>query len=242
MDFLVKKIIDTGIADVNSLTQDSGTIYTFLNPVSYLDARKNRGLYANFDGIFADGSLLTSFIRIIHKKKVKRYSFDMTSVAPILFTYAIEANKSIYLVGSKQEEIEKAQQILTIHYPKLNIIGIRNGYFSSDEEINEEIENILKIKPDFVIVGMGAIRQEQFLLNMKNKGFSGIGFTCGGFLHQTSNNIINFYPRWIDNMNIRFLYRMYKEKHTRIRYLKAAFYFPVFFLVDCFLQGSNSKT
>lgn len=241
MDFLVKKIIDTGTVDLNSLSKNNGTIYTFLNPVSYLDARKNRELYANFDGIFADGSLLTSFIRVIHQKKVKRYSFDMTSVAPILFKHATEADKSVYLVGSKQEEIEKAKQILTIHYPQLNIIGIRNGYFSSDQEINEEIRNILEVKTDFVIVGMGAIRQEQFLLKLKNKGFSGIGFTCGGFLHQTSNNIINFYPKWIDKMNIRFLYRMYKEKHTRMRYLKAAFLFPIFFLVDCIHQNTIPK-
>ena len=53
----------------------------------------------------------------------------------------------------------------------------------------------------------------------------GIGFTCGGFIHQTANNEIEYYPLWIDRMNLRFVYRMYKEKHTRKRYVQVTFYF-----------------
>ena len=47
---LVFKIIDTELTSL-SLCR----IYTFLNPVSYLIARKNKGLFNQFDGIFADG-------------------------------------------------------------------------------------------------------------------------------------------------------------------------------------------
>ena len=57
--------------------------------------------------------------------------------------------------------------------------------------------------------------QEQFLIKVKRIGYQGIGFTCGGFIHQTSKNEIDYYPAWIDKINLRFIYRMYKEKHTR---------------------------
>mgnify|MGYP000060826451 CR=1 FL=1 len=56
-------------------------------------------------------------------------------------------------------------------------------------------------------------------------GYQGIGFTCGGFVHQTAMNRMHYYPNWVDKMNLRFVYRMYKEKHTRTRYLQAAFLF-----------------
>lgn len=36
---------------------------------------------------------------------------------------------------------------------------------------------------------------------------------------------IEYYPLWIDRMNLRFVYRMYKEKHTRKRYVQAALLF-----------------
>jgi N-acetylglucosaminyldiphosphoundecaprenol N-acetyl-beta-D-mannosaminyltransferase len=90
------------------------------------------------------------------------------------------------------------------------------------------------VKPDIVIVGMGAIAQERFLLGLKQAGFSGKGFTCGGFIHQTASNKIDYYPRWVDKLNLRFLYRMLKESYTRQRYAKAAFLFPVRFLAEKF--------
>lgn len=211
-------------------------IYTFLNPVSYLDASKQASLFENFDGIFADGSLLVKAIKILYGEKVERRSFDMTSLAPQLFDFAEKNQKNIYIIASKQEEVEKACKIFKERYPKLNIIGYRNGYFINEKEKEEAIKNIIKINPDFLIVGMGAITQEKFLLKAKQEGFKGIGFTCGGFIHQTANNEIDYYPEWVDKYNIRFLYRMYKEKHTRKRYLKAGLVFPWVFLKDRFFN------
>ena len=89
---------------------------------------------------------------------------------------------------------------------------------------------IVELNPDFLIVGMGALMQEKFLLKVKKMGYQGIGFTCGGFVHQTAMNRMHYYPNWVDKMNLRFVYRMYKEKHTRTRYLQAAFLFPVRFI------------
>lgn len=105
-----------------------------------------------------------------------------------------------------------------------------NGYFSSDAEMNKEASHIVELNPDFLIVGMGALMQEKFLLKVKKMGYQGIGFTCGGFVHQTAMNRMHYYPNWVDKMNLRFVYRMYKEKHTRTRYLQAAFLFPVRFI------------
>jgi N-acetylglucosaminyldiphosphoundecaprenol N-acetyl-beta-D-mannosaminyltransferase len=168
-------------------------------------------------------------------KKVVRRSFDMTSLAPQLFNYASSSRKSIYIVASKQSQIERAVEIFLEKYPDLIIKGYRNGYFQTDDERLQEYNYIIKeIKPDIVIVGMGTIVQERFLLGLKKSGFSGKGFTCGGFIHQTASNKIDYYPRWVDKLNLRFLYRMLKESYTRQRYAKAAFLFPVRFLAEKF--------
>lgn len=207
-------------------------IYTFLNPVSYLYALDNKDLFGQFDGIFADGSILVSAIKIVYGEKITRRSFDMTSMAPLLFDYAENNGKSIYIVASKQDEVEKAVGIFKERYPKLDIIGYRNGYFSSEEEMDIEAKRIVDINPDFVIIGMGVIMQERFLIKVKKAGFKGIGFTCGGFIHQTAKNEIKYYPEWVDRMNVRFLYRMYKEPHTRKRYIQAALLFPARFIYE----------
>lgn len=227
---LVNQILQTEQWIISELFETKNRIYTFLNPVSYLTALENRSLFEQFDGIFADGSLLVSAIRLLYGKRVTRRSFDMTSIAPELLNYLMKSRKTLYIVASGQEQVECAAKIFREQYPELRIAGFRNGYFFSDAEMNKETSHIVELNPDFLIVGMGALAQERFLLKVKEMGYQGIGFTCGGFIHQTAKNQIHYYPEWIDKMNLRFVYRMYKEKHTRKRYVQAALLFPARFI------------
>lgn len=227
---LVNQILQTEQWMLSELFETRNKIYTFLNPVSYLTALENRPLFEKFDGIFADGSLLVSAIRLLYGKRVTRRSFDMTSLAPELLNYLMKNHKTLYIVASNQEQVECAVKIFKEQHPQLQIAGFRNGYFSSNAEMGREASHIVELNPDFLIVGMGTLMQEKFLLKVKERGYQGIGFTCGGFIHQTAKNQIHYYPKWIDKMNLRFVYRMYKEKHTRKRYIQAALLFPARFI------------
>ena len=214
-----------------------GSIYTFLNPVSYLDAIKHKGLFTQYDGIFADGGLLVKAVKFFYGKTIQRRSFDMTSLAPLLFDYAQDNGKSIAIVASKQESIEQAVKILIAKYPKLSILYFRNGYFNTNEEKMSTVHKIVLLEPDFLIVGMGIVKQEDFLLKVKDAGYLGVGFTCGGFIHQIAKDKAEYYPEWIDKHGLRFIYRMYKEPHTRYRYFKTAFVFPIIFLRERLSKG-----
>lgn len=229
---LVRKIVFTEQITLTDILSKKEEIYTFLNPVSYLTALDNKELFARFDGIFADGSILVAAIKLVYGKDVTRRSFDMTSLAPELLSYAEANNRSVYIVASQQEQVEKAVGIFKERYPELMVAGYRNGYFASEKEQDEEARHIIEVNPDFLIVGMGALMQERFLLKVKDSGYRGIGFTCGGFIHQTAKDEIDYYPAWADKLNLRFVYRMYKEKHTRKRYLQAAFLFPARFICE----------
>lgn len=229
---LVSKIISTESFSVNQIFENRGKIYTYLNPVSYLTALDNKELFSQLDGIFADGGLLVKAIKMVYGKQVTRRSFDMTSMAPELFAYVAKHGKTIYIVASKQEQVEKAVEIFRERYPKVKFAGYRNGYFANEDEMEQEAKHIMELNPDFLIVGMGALMQEKFLLKVKNAGYQGVGFTCGGFIHQTAKNEIDYYPEWVNRMNVRFIYRMYKEPHTRKRYLQAALVFPTRFICE----------
>ena len=231
---LIDKIIQTETRGESSILQQNGMIYSFLNPVSYLDALKHKELFRQMDGLFADGSLLVAAIKLCYGVKVTRCSFDMTSLAPKLLSYASKNGKSVYIVASKQEQVERAVNIIQDEYKGINIIGYRNGYFANEEEKDKEAKHITELNPDFVIVGMGAIMQEKFLLKVRKAGYQGVGFTCGGFIHQTARGEADYYPAWVDRMNIRFLYRMWKEPHTRKRYFMAGLIFPIRFVWERF--------
>ena len=184
------------------------------------------------DGIFADGSLLVGAIRLVYGKRVTRRSFDMTSMAPEVLTYANEHGMSVCVIATRQEMLEKTISIFASQYPNIVWKGCRNGYFATRMEMEEEARKIAKSDPDYLIVGMGIKMQERFLLMCKQAGYKGIGFTCGGFIHQTSKDEIDYYPAWVDKTNLRFLYRMWKEPHTRKRYIMAGLLFPIRFIAE----------
>lgn len=230
MSVLVSKILSTETLSANQIFEGGGKVYTFLNPVSYLTAMDNMELFSQMDGIFADGGLLVKAIKLVYGRRVTRRSFDMTSMAPELFAHAAEHGKSVYVVASRQGQVERAVEIFRERYPEVKFAGYRNGYFASEEEMEREARRIAELRPDYLIVGMGALMQETFLLKVKRAGYQGIGFTCGGFIHQTSNDEMDYYPAWVDKTNLRFLYRMWKEPHTRKRYLVAGLLFPARFI------------
>lgn len=70
---LIRKIVDTeAVADY---LEQRGRMYTYLNSVSYLTALKEKALFDQMDGVFADGSLLVGAIRLVDGKKVTEFEY-----------------------------------------------------------------------------------------------------------------------------------------------------------------------
>jgi UDP-N-acetyl-D-mannosaminouronate:lipid I N-acetyl-D-mannosaminouronosyltransferase len=66
---------------------------------------------------------------------------------------------SFYLIGSKEEVIQETIARLKREFPKIKIVGYRNGYLKEgDTEILKK--DIQVKKPDFVFVAMGSPKQE----------------------------------------------------------------------------------
>lgn len=212
-----------------------GSVYTCVNPYSYHLVRHNWDVYNSMDGLFVDGFFMCSLIRLLWGVKVPRLSFDMVGMATDLFHRLDKTNETIYFIGSKQDCLESSLKNIRAHYPNMTVVGYRNGYFDSDEQKMEEIRHIIEVNPDFVIVGMGSPLQEKFALALKDKGYKGIVFTCGGFLHQTADRI-NYYPEWVNKYNLRALYRIYREKGMIRRLYNVLIQFPSLFFWDSMLS------
>ena len=86
---LISHILRTNLRGLDNLFMDKGKIYTFLNPVSYLMALDRKDLFGQFDGIFADGSILVAAIRLLYGITVKRRSFDMPCIQSFCISYHI---------------------------------------------------------------------------------------------------------------------------------------------------------
>lgn len=208
---------------------DGPVLVTYLNPYSYLIARKEISLLQQFDEVHADGIVLVLFLRWFGVARVRRISFDMSSFAPQLFEKAVHKRYRIYLIGATSEEIAAAAARIQQAFPALRIDGFRDGYFENEKERKRVLESIVSSAPDIVICGMGTPLQERFLADLRAAGWSGSGYTCGGFFHQSAHRL-HYYPVWIDRLNLRWAYRIYREPKLLKRY---GWEYPKF--VWCFL-------
>lgn len=194
---------------------------TFLNPY-YIECLKNRtDLYSKFDYICSDGFLPIWLNKFFCKQSRSfRISFDMTSLAKIVFDNI--GQHRVYFIGSKQADMDSFINIISSSYPKMKICGYHHGYIKG--QYDDIIIQILKSEPSVVIIGMGAPMQDEFAVLLNERGFRGTIYTCGGFFHQTTNNL-NYYPNFINKFNLRWIYRMFKEPYVIKRVL---FYYPIF--------------
>lgn len=210
-----------------------GRVYTCVNSFSYHIVRRNSDLYDSMDGLFVDGMTMCWLINLLWNRRIPRLSFDMTGMAADLFAYldSPENTRSVYFIGTKQEILEKTISRFRAEYPDMVIAGYRNGYFEDSHDRDEAIRAIVERDSDFTVVGIGSPLQERFALDLKNAGYRGVVFTCGGFLHQSARRI-NYYPEWVDKLKLRAFYRLFHEKGMFPRLYNVLLEFPVLFTYD----------
>ncbi|HCX56675.1 MAG TPA: glycosyl transferase [Sphingobacterium sp.] len=200
-------------------------IHSFVNPYSMSLLEENFSVANGIDYWYIDGISLVNKINKIFGKRYNRTSFDNTSVAPRVFRFAKNNKLKLGIVGTKQEYIEKAINRIENGF-SVKVSYFRNGYFADEKERNDCINAIIEAEIDIVVVGMGTPYQELFLIDLSLQGWSGYGFTCGGYLHQLARKE-KYYPLFFDKLNIRWLFRILDEPRLLKRY---AIDYPLFFL------------
>ena len=203
----------------NTAEFEEARVVTFLNPYSLLKILESNTNLNSFDKICIDGIALKKFLEFVYRdSKIERLSFDFTSVANLVFEKAAAKKEVGYILGSDQESNSAFLAKITEMFPGITIEG-RSGYFDNNGEMSNLLRSVAESNFDFVVVGMGAVKQEEAAITLIDLGFKGRVYTCGGFIHQTAASGGEYYPSWIDKCNLRFAYRMYKEPSTVRRYL-----------------------
>ncbi|SJL23420.1 WecB/TagA/CpsF family glycosyltransferase [Porphyromonas gingivalis] len=117
--------------------------------------------------------------------------------------------KSFYLVGGKPEVIEETIQKLKKDFPRINIVGYRDGYLKgNDDEVL--IEDIAEKKPDVVFVAMGSPKQELLMERMQRVHPEAIYQGLGGSFDVYTGRVERA-PEWWIRHNLEFAYRLIKQ-------------------------------
>lgn len=126
-----------------------------------------------------------------------------------LVKLSVDKGYSVYLLGAKQEVVEKTAEVLCEKYSGLNICGFRNGYFSRDDwrDISEELN---RLNPDFIFVGITSPLKEYLIEYLQNNGNKGVFMGVGGSFDVISGNIARA-PVWMQEHNLEWLFRVSQE-------------------------------
>ena len=127
-----------------------------------------------------------------------------------------ESGKSVFLFGSKPGIADKAAENLKDKYKGLVIAGTADGYFKDDGPI---IDQINKTKPDFLMVCLGAPKQEYWMAKNAGKLDVGIMAGLGGSLDVFAGTVARAPLTW-QKLHLEWLFRLLKEPRRIKRMIK----------------------
>ena len=83
---------------------------------------------------------------------------------------------------------------------------------------NQTGGSINNVNPEVILIGMGAPQQDFMIEEIIKSGWRGLIFSCGGYFHQVADsNKTNYYPHFINKLNLRWAFRIIKEPKKMIK-------------------------
>lgn len=126
---------------------------------------------------------------------------------------------SHYFYGSTEETLGKLRQVLAERYPGVRIAGMYSPPFRTmtEEEDQKIVAQINDSDADFIWVGLGAPKQENWMAAHQGK-VSGLMVGVGAAFDYMAGNIQRA-PQWMQNCNLEWLYRLLQDpKRLFMRY------------------------
>lgn len=194
-----------------------------LNPEILTLSQKDPGLKSaiqNATMVVPDGIGITWAVKRLYSLEIQR--IPGIELAEALINICAQEGLSIFFLGAKPGVSQLVEAFFRNKYPSLKILGIQHGYFSEGEQ-KEVIDQIKKVSPDLVIVGMGAGKQEKFLSSLPFDSYR-LGIAVGGSL-DIWGGIKKRAPSWMRKAGFEWLYRLFKEPGRSIRILKTIPFF-----------------
>lgn len=212
------------------LETDKHNIIITPNPEIVMLAQKDKELFKiinKADLVVADGIGLVIASRLLKNKLPER-----VAGADLVQTFLSTAKNgtTIYLLGSKDGVAKKAAQNINKKHKNISVVGYHSGYFSQNSE-KLILDEIIKLKPNVVLVGLGAPKQEKWIY--KHHKLLPCGFSIGvGGVIDIYAGVVKRAPILFIALNLEWFYRLL----TNPKRIKRLGSIPIFFLKILFIK------
>jgi N-acetylglucosaminyldiphosphoundecaprenol N-acetyl-beta-D-mannosaminyltransferase len=168
-----------------------------------------RSFISSADIVDADGMSLVLATRLLCRYPLKE-RVATTDFIHEAASAAVNTGLKFFFFGAAPGVAIKAAKNLRAVHPGLQIVGIRDGYFSSKDEFNL-CNDVLASGADVLWVGLGSPLQESFAIRNRER-LAGLGWirTCGGLFDHHSGSVARA-PTWMQNCGLEWLHRAVRE-------------------------------
>ncbi len=151
-----------------------------------------------------------------------------------LFEVGNKRGYKFYFLGAEKGVSERAKEKILKKFPGINIVGVHHGYLQ-EEENKRVINDIIRKKPDILLVGMGVPKQEKWIYKNLNMLQVPVCIGVGGSFDVLSGKLPRA-PKWMQKGGIEWVYRVLKEPKRIKRVIKIPY-----FLLLIFLKGISVR-
>ncbi len=125
-----------------------------------------------------------------------------------LLAMASRRGYPVFLLGARQEVVEKAVKVLQEQYSQLEIAGFHHGYFWDDEEA--VIDAVRASGARLLFVAISSPKKENFINKWKER--LGVDFVMGvGGTFDVVAGKVKRAPEWMQKSGLEWLYRVIQE-------------------------------
>ncbi len=221
IDYSSLKLINLQLIKLAKERKAKAAFVTYLNAYNLnlsLGNKEYLEILKEADLVYADGWGVVLVARIFGQRLPERLTtkdfFDG-------FCKLVERKKiSLFLLGGEEKVISKMVKVLRNKFPQIDIKGWQNGFFKDGEE-NRILDKINRLKPDFLIIGMGSPEQEKWLYKNLERLNIKVGWCVGGLFDFISGSKPSC-PKWLGDLGFEWFFRLLTEpKRLWQRYLIA---------------------
>ena len=205
------------------LEQGEKTFVVTMNASILLAAIENeeyRNVINEADVVIPDGAGVVWALKFLRGLSTER--FPGIEIMTYLCELSKEKGWKVYLLGAKEENVRTATG--NLKNQGVNVVGFHNGYFQDEEEV---VRDINEKRPHLLFVGMGVPKQELWIHKNFPRLEVVLAMGVGGSIDVISGKKRRA-PKWIQAMNLEWLYRFFQsplnKRRVPIQIAKFVFY------------------
>ena len=136
-----------------------------------------------------------------------------------------------YFLGGSEVCVKRLKDSFLNRNPAVQIIGTHNGYFGREQEL-EIVEEINRLSPDFIWLGLGTPKQQAWIYQYKSRIQRGILLAIG-FAFDVNAGMKPDAPLWMQRVGLTWFSRLCSEpRRLGPRYLRHNSLFLYYHLWD----------